>query len=71
MDRGHIGSLCVEKSFRGSGIGIELKRRGELWAKDSGLAFMSTEVFYSNKKMLEFNQKLGFKCRQVKMIKEL
>ena len=68
---GHIGSLCVEKSFRGKGIGSKLKERGECWARENGLKFLSTEVFYSNKKMLAFNQKLGFQCRQVKMVKEL
>ena len=68
---GHIGSLCVKESFRGQGIGTELKRRGELWAKESGLQFISTEVYYSNKEMLDFNHRLGFEFCEVRMVKEL
>jgi len=67
----HIQTLWVSESSRRSGIGRELKKRGEEWAKSNGAKFVVTEVFYSNKKMIDYNLKLGFTARQVEMIKDL
>lgn len=68
---GHIGSLWVSEKFRKQGIGRELKTRGEEWAKSQGAEIMATQVFYSNKKMIDFNVKLGFAPLQVEMVKNL
>jgi GNAT superfamily N-acetyltransferase len=67
----HIQTLWVSEKHRKSGIGRELKKRGEEWAKARGAKFAVTEVFYANKKMIDYNLKLGFSARQVEMIKDL
>lgn len=67
----HIQTLWVSEDYRGSGIGKELKRRGEQWARSVGAKFVVTEVFYANRKMIDYNVKLGFTARQVEMIKDL
>jgi len=67
----HIHSLWVDSAFRGKGIGHKLKSLGEEWAKERDAKFIFTDVFYNNKKMIDFNLGLGFKARQVEMIKDL
>lgn len=66
-----ILSLWVSESHRRNGIGKDLKRNGEEWAKRQGAKFIVTDVFYANKKMIDFNLKNGFSARQVEMIKDL
>jgi|GEM_PF-2528581 GNAT superfamily N-acetyltransferase len=66
-----IDSLWVHDDYRKKGIGAEIKRQGEVWAKENGAKFIVTEVFYSNQRMIDFNLKQGFEARQVEMIKDL
>ena len=68
---GHIRSLWTSTKHRNRGIAGELKRHGEDWARLQGAKFITTEVFYANKKMIEYNLKLGFVARQVEMLKDL
>ena len=68
---GHIHSLWTSTKYCNHGIGGELKRQGEAWAKSQGAKFIATEVFYANKKMIEYNLKRGFVARQVEMLKDL
>lgn len=67
----HIDSLWGSDKFRKNGIGVELKKRGEEWAKRRGAKSITTNVFYDNKKMIDFNLKLGFKTEAVNMSKKL
>ena len=69
--RANIDSLWVHDDYRKNGIGSELKKRGEEWAKSQGAKLISTQVYYSNQKMINFNVKLGFIPQQVEMIKPL
>ena len=68
---GHIGSLWVSEEYRKQGIGKNLKEDAEAWVKQQGAAYLLTEVFFDNKKMIEYNKKLGFDTGQVKMRKNL
>lgn len=68
---GHIGSLWVSKKYRKQGIGKNLKDDAEAWVKQQGAAYLLTEVFFDNNKMIEYNKKLGFDTGQVKMRKNL
>ncbi len=68
---GHIQSLWVDEDYRREGIARELKQRGEDWARSHGAKFVTTSVFYSNKRMIDYNLKLGFVARQVEMTKDL
>ena len=67
----NIDSLWVSDKFRKNGIGVELKKRGEEWAKGRGAKSITTNVFFDNKKMIDFNLKLGFKAEAVSMSKNL
>lgn len=67
----YIESLWVHEDHRKSGIGSELKRQGEEWAKSQGAKVITTSVHYANKKMIEFNLNKGFEALQVEMIKSL
>ena len=67
----YIESLWVHNDQRKSGIGSELKRQGEEWAKAQGATVITTSVHYTNKKMIDFNLKKGFEALQVEMIKSL
>ncbi len=67
----HIHSLWVSEEHREQGIGKELKRLGERWAKQNGATMMITGVFHNNQNMIEFNMKIGFKAQQVEMTKKL
>ena len=53
--RANIDSLWVHDDYRKNGIGSELKKRGEEWAKSQGAKMVCTQVFYSNQKMINFN----------------
>ena len=66
-----IESLWVQEDHRKSGVGSELKRLGEEWAKSQGAKIITTSVHYTNKKMIEFNLNKGFEPLQVEMIKSL
>lgn len=66
-----IHSLWVADEYREQGIGKELKRLGEQWAKKNGAVMMITGVFFNNESMIEFNMKLGFKPQHVEMTKKL
>ena len=68
---GYIISLWVAQEYRNQGIGRAMKEHGEKWAKEEGAAELHTEVSYTNKKMIEYNMKLGFEPRQVIMTKDL
>lgn len=67
----YIESLWVQEDFRKQGVGQELKRLGEAWAKAAGAKVITTSVHYANKSMIDFNLKLGFEALQVEMIKSL
>ncbi len=68
---GHIGSLWVSKEYRKLGIARMLKANAEVWAKRNHAEYLLTEVFFDNKKMIEYNKKLGFMAKQVIMKKDL
>lgn len=67
----YIESLWVHDDQRNAGVGTELKRLGEEWAKAQGATVITTSVHYANKNMIEYNLKKGFEALQVEMIKSL
>ncbi len=66
-----IYTLWVDEPFRNQGIGRELKRRGEDWARKMGALKIQTSVFTENVTMLEINTRFGFKSIRIEMEKEL
>lgn len=63
--------MWVDSEFRRSGVGKELKRRGEDWAKKSKLDHLYTWVHVDNKKMIAMNEKLGYQTQNIKMVKKI
>lgn len=68
---GYIVSLWVAQEYRNLGIGRAMKDHGEKWAREEGATELHTEVNFTNKKMIEYNMKLGFRPRQVIMTKDM
>lgn len=59
---GHICSLAVTKSHRGSGIGSALVQRAEYQVMLKGATAMQLEVRISNQAAQRFYQKLGYEA---------
>lgn len=68
---GCIYTLWVSPGFRNKGIATELKRRGEVWARELKLDHIYTWVHVDNNKMLNLNRELGYKATHHKMTKKL
>lgn len=71
LQAGMIATLWVDQGLRGKGIGSELKRRGEIWARENKLSFLQTGVHVNNSKMMEINEKNGFEIISYDLRKKL
>ena len=72
----HVGYLegwYVEPQFRKRGIGRELVRQAEAWARDRGCTEMASDAELGNDESLSAHQNLGYKetSRLVHLRKEL
>jgi len=70
-DVAEIFSLWISPEFRKKGIATELKNKIEKIAIDRGVKKIRTNVYSSNKTMLDFNLKLGYKITRYDLEKEL
>ncbi len=68
---GGINTLWVAPEYRSQGIAIQIKKRGELWAKDNQLDHLYTWVHVDNLKMQNLNKDLGYEIVNYKMKKKL
>ncbi|MGZ3772698.1 MAG: GNAT family N-acetyltransferase [Bdellovibrio sp.] len=68
---GSIYTLWVDPEYRKQGIATEIKKRGEAWAKQSGLDHLYTWVHVDNSKMKKLNQDMGYEIVNYKMKKKL
>ncbi|MGZ3770252.1 MAG: GNAT family N-acetyltransferase [Bdellovibrio sp.] len=68
---GSIYTLWVSPEYRKQGIGTEIKKRGEAWAKDNGLDHIYTWVHADNLKIQNLNKELGFQIVNYKMKKKI
>ena len=66
-----IISLWIDPEFRKQGIATALKQELEIVAKDKGFKKIRTNVYSSNKSMLDLNLKLGYKIIRYDLEKEL
>ena len=66
-----ILSLYTSKAHRKEGLATQLKQLLEAWCKEEGIKTIETTVHYTNTKMLELNQKLGYTAGMVSMRKTL
>jgi GNAT superfamily N-acetyltransferase len=67
----HIAGLWVAEEHRGAGIARCLKERGEAWARSIGASFVNTNVAAANVRMLEINERIGFKPYKINLRKRL
>jgi GNAT superfamily N-acetyltransferase len=67
----HIAGLWVAEEHRGAGIARSLKERGEAWARSIGASFLNTNVAAANARMLEINERIGFKPYKINLRKRL
>jgi aminoglycoside 6'-N-acetyltransferase I len=75
-DTDHVGYLegwFVEPEFRNLGIGRQLVRQAEAWARDKGCVEMASDAEIGNETSLAAHLKLGYKetSRLVHLRKEL
>lgn len=66
-----ILSLYIEENYRGRGTATKLKVLLEEWCRLEGIKTIQTTAHYSNTKMIELNQKLGYAPGMVFMTKSL
>ncbi len=69
--RGHVADLAVTESARRAGVGRALMQAGESWARDRGLPVLSLDVWSTNKRALEFYDRMGFRAESLCLIKAL
>lgn len=70
-DRVMILSLYVSDLYRNQNVATTLKGKFEFLCRESGIKHIDTTVSYNNHKMMELNQKMGYKAGMVTMSKSL
>jgi ribosomal protein S18 acetylase RimI-like enzyme len=63
--------LWISPEFRKKGIATELKKKIEKIAIDRGVKKIRTNVYSSNKTMLDLNLKLGYEITRYDLEKKL
>jgi ribosomal protein S18 acetylase RimI-like enzyme len=71
IPRGHVADLAVTETARRTGVGTQLMRAGEHWARDRGLALLSLDVWSTNERALAFYERLGYSAESLCLIKAL
>lgn len=66
-----ILSLYTAEEYRDQGIATNLKKMLEEWSRLEGIKVIETTVHYTNKRMIDINQKLGYIPGMVHMKKKL
>jgi ribosomal protein S18 acetylase RimI-like enzyme len=69
--RAHVADLAVTEPARRTGVGTELMKAGEQWARDRGLARLSLDVWSNNERALAFYERLGYRAESLCLIKVL
>jgi len=62
---GYVEAIFVKNKYRKKGIGKQLIKYGEEWAKKKGCKEMASDTWSWNKKSQEFHEKLGFKKHNI------
>jgi ribosomal protein S18 acetylase RimI-like enzyme len=67
----NIFLIYVEPDYRRQGIGRELMRQAEVWARLEGYSQISLQVFTTNQPALDLYDSLGYEARSISMFREL
>jgi ribosomal protein S18 acetylase RimI-like enzyme len=71
MRYARVGSICVQESQRGRGIGSELMKRAEEWAAAQGAIDVRLNVWAFNQSALALYKELGYEVRSLFLGKAL
>jgi ribosomal protein S18 acetylase RimI-like enzyme len=63
--------IYVDPIYRRQGIGRELMRYAETWAKAQGYTQIGLQVFTTNQPAIELYQQLGYQSRSISMMRDL
>ena len=67
----YIDDLCVEENCRGQGIAKALYRHVCTWARETGCAFVTLNVWCGNDNAMKFYEKMGMTPRKIFMESKL
>jgi ribosomal protein S18 acetylase RimI-like enzyme len=67
----NIFLIYIEPGYRRQGIGRELMRQAEMWAKLEGYSQISLQVFTTNQPAIDLYGSLGYEARSISMFREL
>jgi ribosomal protein S18 acetylase RimI-like enzyme len=67
----NIFLIYVDPGYRRQGIGRELMRQAEVWAKLEGYSQISLQVFTTNQPAIDLYGSLGYEARSISMFREL
>lgn len=71
MRYAHVGSICVDETRRGEGVGRTLMLLAEQWAQEKGAVDMRLTVWAFNEGAQRLYEELGYGIRSVSMGKQL
>ena len=63
----YIDDLCVEEALRGRGIAKALYGHVTDWAKETGCAYITLNVWQGNDSAMKFYEKMGMQRRSITM----
>ena len=66
-----VGSICVQESMRGKGVGGRLMAQAEGWALEQGAADIRLNVWAFNQPALALYKELGYEVRSLSLGKAL
>lgn len=70
-DPARVTELYIDSPYRGKGIGSELMKKAEEYAKNKGCAVIKVEAFAPNDLARDFYKKLGYEPRDIDHMKQL
>lgn len=65
----YISAIVVTPEGEGKGVGRQLMRFAETWAKEKGIKVLVLEVFSENQRAVQFYEHIGYLQEIVKMTK--
>lgn len=69
--RGHVADLAVVEDARRTGVGRELMKTAETWARQQGMSIVSLDVWAPNEPARSFYADLGYTPEALNLIKVL
>lgn len=68
---GYIELLAVKKEYRKQGVGRNLMKRAEQWAKEKKISTIELEVYDHNKAVSDFYEQLQYKTQRRIFVKKV